>query len=533
MKQFLFKNDAQSILVKGINTVADAVGSTMGAMGKTVIINNGWGNKIIVTKDGITVAKHCVLGDPREATGAYLAIEASDMTLKLAGDGTTNTVVLLQSMVNEFEKILAENPNANRQEIKRSIENNVAKIVASLKTDAIQIDNNNKIKQIATISANNDEVIGQLIADAYLKIGNKGKLDIQESGTLETKIEISQGTEMDRGYISPVFVNNKEKMQVCYDNPLFLIAEYQITTMQQIAPILEKLQEAGELNRPIIIIAIDFDGEAYSSIVYNNSYSPQGVVVGAGNGIIKCCPLKAPITFREQALEDIAVLTGATVIRDSSGLKVESTELSHLGTAKKIIVDANTTTIIGGGGVQSEIDDLINSLDKQMGDMKDEQMKEAWSKRIAQMSNSMGIIKVGGATDTEVKEKKDRVDDSCRAVRSAIEEGAVIGGGITQLRYAMQITDTDFGSQIVKKALEYPLQKMAENAGLDYQEIHDKIILSQDANFGFNFKTGKYTNMSDDGIFDPAKVIRIALQNASSVACSIITSDCLMVEMPK
>lgn len=531
-KQFLFDKEAQDALTKGVNTVAKAVCSTMGAQGKTVIINNGWGHPITVTKDGITVAKHCTIADPSESTGAYLSIEASNKTLKVAGDGTSVTIALLQGIVNEFQKMFEKNPNINRQQVKRQIDETVKQVIAQYKEKSMTVgDNNDMIKQIATISANNDESIGQLIADAYKQIGNKGKLDIQESGTLETHIEITEGFEMDRGYISPIFVNNKEKMQVVYNDPMYLICEYQITTMAQIAPILEKLQGANMLERPLIIIAIDFDGEAYSSIVYNNSYSPQGQLVGAGKGIIKCCPLKAPITFREQSLEDIATLTGATVIRDSSGLKVESAELSHLGFSKKIIVDENTTTIIGGAGSKESVDELKHSLEVQLSDMKDEQMISIWENRIAQLSGCMGVIKVGGATDTEVKEKKDRVDDSCRAVKSAIDEGVVVGGGVTQLVCSLSIVDDNGGASIIKKALTAPLQKMCENAGLDYGEISDKIILNPNLNYGYNFKKDQYADLFKDGVLDPTKVLRTSLQNASSVAGSIITSDCLMVEV--
>lgn len=509
----------------GINKIADAVGSTMGAAGKTVIISNHITAPPFVTKDGVTVASSIQLEDPIENMGAQMIRKASEKTAKDAGDGTTQTAVLAQAIISEGLKQISA--GANPQDVKRGIELGVYQVIDSLKKMSVAVDDNEKIKNIATISANNDKFIGDLIAEAYSKISYDGLLLIEDSGTIDTYVDVVEGLEVDKGYISPHFANNKEKMQVNYDNPLFLITDYTIKTTKELAPIFAQIHERNLMQNGLIIFAQDFEGEAFSSMVINNV-----------NGNVRCALIKAPAAYRKETLEDIATLTGATMISDESGIKMEGVLFKHLGSSKKVVVTQHKTTIINGGGKKEDVESLRDSLKAQLNDMSDNGLKEVWKKRIARVSGNIGIIKVGGATDIEVSEKRDRVDDACRASKSAIEEGVVVGGGVALLRCSNEIETSSFnigdeniGIGIVKKICEAPLIKMLSNAGLDKSILAE--VASKDGNYGFNVKTSEFEDLFKSGVIDPTKVIRCAIQNASSIACAVLTSDYFVVEMPK
>lgn len=526
-KQIFFNQDeeAKKSFRKGIDKIANAVGSTMGAAGKTVIISNHNTLAPFVTKDGVTVASCIMLDDHIENMGAQMIRKASEQTAKDAGDGTTQTAVLAQAMIAEGLKQISA--GANPQDVKSGIEKGVSVIVESLNEMAVSVDDNDKIKNIATVSANNDGVIGGLIADAYSKIGNDGLLLIEESGTIDTIIDVVEGVEIPRGYISPHFANNKEKMQAIYENPFFLITDYHIKRLEELAPIFTQIDKAGLMKEGIIIFAQDYEGEVFSSMVINNNKGNTRVVLA-----------KAPSSYRKETLEDIATITGATLISDEFGIKMEGVLLKHLGRAKKVIVSQETTTIINGAGDKESVQSLKNAIKVQMEGMKDEALKDVWKKRLARISGNIGIIKVGGATDIEVSEKKDRVDDACRAVKSAIEEGVVVGGGVALLRCVKNMKvnvnifgDENIGVDLVKKVCEAPLLKMLENAGLDKSMLRE--VVAKTGNTGYNIKTKAIEDLFENGVIDPAKVIRCALQNAASVACAVITSDYFIVEMPK
>jgi len=522
-KSVLFNKEAKDALQKGMNTVADAVGSTLGAAGKTVIMSYYHNAQPIVSKDGVTVANSISLEDEIENVGAKLIIGVASKSVKDSGDGTTTSTVLAQSIINSG--LDAVEQGANPAEVKRGIDKAVDKVVEMLQSFADPIgDDNNKIKNIATISANNDAFIGGLIADAYAKIGNNGLLLIEDSGTIETKIETIEGVEIPKGYMSPHFANNKEKMQFVHEEVLFLIADYTISTMMDLAPILNKLGEAGKLNHAIVIIARDFEGEAFSSMVINNN-----------KGITKVCLVKAPSSYRNETMDDIAKVTGATVIRDEQGLKMDMVEPIHLGRAEKVMISEYTTTIIGGLGDKDQLESHKKEVKIQLDGIKDEQLKEVWEKRLAQLSGSIGVIKVGAKTDVELKEKKDRVDDAVRAVKSAIEEGIVVGGGVALIRCMDSlseieaINDEKIGVEIIKNACMSPLKKMLENASENVSIIND--VKKGERNYGYNVKTRTFENLFDSGVIDPVKVVRCALQNAASVGIAIIGSDCLIVEI--
>lgn len=533
-KQILFDKEAIPSLRIGVNKVADIIGSTMGACGRTVFIaerprftKDGRVEAFPprVTKDGQTVASSIVLDDELENIGAQIIRGASETTMLDAGDGTTQTAVLAQSLINQGLDAVAAGKNP--QEVKFGMDEAVNAIVEELKRMSIDVgENNDRIRSIATISANNDVVIGNLIGDAYEKIGKDGLLLIENSGTIETKIEVVEGYEMGRGYISPEFAND-EKKRASHKDALILVADYSIKNMREIFPILKQLDDSKLLStHPLIIVAQDFEGEVYSSMLINHK-----------NGAIQCCLVKAPSTYRKEHMEDLAVMTGATVIRDENGLKLEGALLSHLGSAEKITISEYTTTVIGGGGKKEKVEDLKKTVKAQLEEIKDEQLKPVWEKRLAKISGSIAIIKVGGATDIEQKEKVDRVDDACRAVKSAIEEGIVAGGGEALIRceaIPMNLLDLNesqlAGATIVRNACYAPLEKMLENAGMKSKDI---ILDVRDGAQGYNIKTRKFENLIESGIIDPTKVIRCALQNAASVAGAVITSRGFVVDMPK
>jgi chaperonin GroEL len=534
-KQILFEEEAKTALRNGVNKVADAVGSTMGPGGRTVIIRNrpmvvNGGQVVaqppIVTKDGVTVAANIILDDEIEDIGAQMVRRASETTYYDAGDGTTQTAFLAQSIITQGLDAVAN--GANPMEVKRGIEKAVDTIVLELKEMSTDIgDDNEMIRKIATTSANNDSAIGDLIADAYKKIGKNGLLLMENSATIHTEIEVIEGYEMPRGYISPDFATNDKKRAIL-NNALVLVTDYSINTMKEIENLLMLLQKANMLGSPLLIVAQDYDGEFYSSMLMNHH-----------KGILRNCLVKSPAAYKREHLEDIAAMTGATVIRDEYGLKLQSIELKHLGSAEKIIVSEYTTLVIGGGGKKDKIDELKATVQVQMEEHKDEEIKKIWEKRLAKINGSIGIIKVGAPTDVEQKEKLARVDDALRAVKSSVEEGVVVGGGVALLRASMAPIsggsilegDEKVGQNIVDKACEAPLAKMLKNAGLDEKILGEICIKEQ--NVGYNIKKRMFENLFDSGILDPTKVTRCALQNAASVAGAIITSHCMVVEIAK
>lgn len=555
-KQLLFDKDAKDALKKGVDKVANAVGSTMGAAGKTVIISHHYNLNPIVTKDGITVASSVIVDDEIENIGVMMVKQASGKTALDAGDGTTQTAVLTQSMIgsglkaiNQEEELVStwqwlvnawknkpeyEHKKLKPQEVKKGIEMAVNGIVEFIQRKAYRINgDNNKLRDIATISANNDAEIGGLIADAYAKIGHDGLLMIEESGTINTTIEVVKGVEIPKGYTTPFFVNEPKKMEVVHDNVLWLVTDYSLAKMDVLGHVLNKIHAAGLFStHALVIVAKDFEGEVHSSMMMNHK-----------NGVLKTCLIQAPSSYRNETLEDIATVTGATVIRDEAGLKVEGIELHHLGRSKKVIVSEKLTTIIEGEGNPTAIESLKEAVRVQMEQMDNPELKEVWKLRLARISSSMGVIRVGGSTDVEVKEKKDRVDDACRAVKSAIEEGYIVGGGVALLR-AMEyykvskdlnpfLTDSvKAGIDIVLEACQEPLRRMLINGDLN-EDIVTRVAREKRFNVGYNIKTEKFEDLVEAGVIDPVKVIRCALQNASSVAGAVITSDCLVVEIAK
>lgn len=526
-KEIFFNDEAKQLLQAGMNEVANAVGSTMGACGKTVIISNHYNLQPIATKDGVTVASCIILKDPIKNIGAKLIQNGCMATYKIAGDGTTQTAVLAQSLINNG--LMAVKEGKNPQQIKAGMDKAVESVVATLKSIAQPVNDNATIKNIATISANNDDKIGALIASAYEKIGHDGLMLIESNDNIETVIEVIDGVEVPRGFISPEFVNDKAKQRVVYENPLFLIADYQIARMEQLLPLLKMLSDAKVLdNHPLVIIASDFDGEAFSSMLQNHK-----------QGNIKTCLIKPPSTYRREYLDDMAIITGAIVISDENGLKVENAKPEHLGKCEKVVITENSTTFLGGSGSKEKLDEHKDAIRVQRDDMKDPELKKIWDIRLARISGSICLIKVGGSTDVEIEEKKARVDDACRAVKSSIEEGVVLGGGVALLKCIQALTklslpgDEGWGISLVVSACKAPIFKMLENACLSTDIFVDLFAkMETDNNIGYNIKTQTFENLFETGVIDPAKVIRCAIQNAASVATYAITTDCLVVEMP-
>jgi len=528
-KTIIFGEEARTALENGVNKVADPVGSTMGACGKTVIISNHYNFDPMATKDGVTVASCIILPDPKENVGARLVRNAAQSTAREAGDGTTQTAVLAQSLIKNGLKAVRD--GVSPQKLKAGMDKAVDSVVETLKKIAKPVEDNDTIKNIATISANNDEKIGQLIADAYAKIGHQGLMVIESSNSIETKIEVVDGVEIPKGFVSPDFVNDKGRQRVVFDNVLYLVADYSIDTMEQLAPIFNRMKEASVLHHPVVIFASDFQGEAFSSLLLNHR-----------KGNINVCLVKAPSQYRRQYLDDVAVVTGATLICDENGLKLEDALVAHLGASTKSIITETTTSIIDGDSDPDKFNDQKNSIMTQRDDYKKDgnmEMHTEWEKRLARISGSICVIRVGGSTDVEMEERKARVDDACRAVKSSIEEGIVIGGGaalmicmknINQVIYAD--SDEVRGAALVLMACQAPLKKMLENAGLESAivvELSDKLKETND--IGYNVKTKQFENLLETGVIDPAKVIRCAIQNAASVATYAITTDYILVEM--
>lgn len=522
-KDIKFDIEARDGLKRGVDALANAVKVTLGPKGRNVIIGKSFGGPN-VTKDGVTVAKEIELKDALENMGAQMVKEVASKTNDLAGDGTTTATVLAQAIVKEGLKNVAA--GANPMDLKRGIDKAVDAIVADLAKQAQVVGSDSeKIKQIASISANNDEVIGDLIATAFGKVGKEGVITVEEAKGTDTYVDVVEGMQFDRGYLSPYFVTNPEKMEVELERPYILLYDKKVSSLKELLPILEPVAQSG---KPLLIIAEDVDGEALSTLVVNKL-----------RGALKIAAVKAPGfgDRRKAMLEDIAILTGGTVIAEESGYTLENTTLEMLGTAEKVTIDKDNSTIVNGAGSADMIKNRVNQIKGQMESTTSEYDKEKLQERLAKLAGGVAVLYVGAASEVEMKEKKDRVDDALHATRAAVEEGIVAGGGVALLRAKSTLdklkadnADEATGIQIVARAVEAPLRTIVENAGLEGSVVVAKVSEGK-ANFGYNAKTDEYVDMLKAGIIDPKKVTRVALENAASVSGMILTTECALVEI--
>jgi chaperonin GroEL len=524
-KQVKYNVEARDALKRGVDILANAVKVTLGPKGRTVIIDKKFGSPAI-TKDGVTVAKEIELKDPIENMGAQMVKEVASKTADIAGDGTTTATVLAQAIIKAGVKNVAS--GANPMDLKRGIDKAVKMIVENLKSQKQDVgDDFSKIKQVASISANNDDVIGEMIADAMKKVGTQGVITVEEAKGTETEVKTVEGMQFDRGYLSPYFVTNSDKMEVELENPYILIYDKKISSMKELLPILEKQVQTG---KPLIIIAEDLDGEALATLVVNKI-----------RGSLKVAAVKAPGfgDRRKAMLEDIAALTGGTVISEEKGYKLESAELTHLGQAEKITVDKDNTTIINGFGKPEDIKQRINEIKTAIEITTSDYDKEKLQERLAKLSGGVAVLYIGAASEVEMKEKKDRVDDALHATRAAVEEGIVAGGGVAFIRAIEALEnlkgdneDENTGIQIVKRAVEEPLRQICENAGIEGSIVVQKVKEGK-ADFGYNARTDKYENLIAAGVIDPTKVSRVALENAASIASMLLTTECVLADEPE
>ena len=522
-KEILYSIESRESLKKGIDKLANAVKVTLGPRGRNVVIEKKFGAPQ-VTKDGVTVAKEIELKDPFENMGAQLLREVASKTSDNAGDGTTTATVLAQAIINIGIKNVTA--GANPMELKRGIDKAVASVVTSLKKMSKEVgDDYNKIEQVARVSANNDAEIGKLIAEAMKKVSKEGVITVEEAKGIETTVDVVEGMQFDRGYISPYFVTNTEKMEAVYDNPYILIHDKKISNMKEFLPILESTVQTG---RPLVIIAEDIEGEALATLVLNKL-----------RGSIRVIAVKAPGfgDRRKEMLEDIAILTGGTVVTEERGFKLENTSLDMLGTAEKVIVDKENTTIVNGNGKKEDIQARIQQIKAQIQNTTSQYDKEKLQERLAKLSGGVAVLYIGAATEVEMKEKKDRVDDALHATRAAVEEGIVPGGGVAYIRAISDLEnlkgeteDEQTGIDIIKRALEEPLRQIAANAGLEGSVIVNKVKEGKN-DFGYNAQTEKFENLLKAGVIDPTKVSRIALENAASVASIFLTTECAISEI--
>ena len=524
-KQLFFDIDARNRMKRGVDTLADAVKVTLGPKGRNVVIEKKFGAPS-VTKDGVTVAKEIELEDAIENLGAQMVKEVASKTADIAGDGTTTATVLAQSIIGEGLKNVAA--GANPMDLKRGIDKAVAAVVENLKKQSEKVGNDNKkIEQVASISANNDSTIGGLIAQAMAKVGNEGVITVEEAKGTETTVEVVEGMQFDRGYLSAYFVTNTEKMHVELQNPYILIYEKKVSTLKDILPILESVVQTG---RPLLIIAEDVDGEALSTLVVNKL-----------RGSLKIAAVKAPGfgDRRKEMLQDIAALTGGTVISEDQGYKLENATMAYLGQAESITIDKDNTTIVGGKGDKESITGRVNQIKTQVENTTSDYDREKLQERLAKLSGGVAVLYVGASTEVEMKEKKDRVDDALHATRAAVEEGIVPGGGVAYIRAIESLdsvktenADEKTGVSIVRRALEEPLRQIVNNAGLEASIIVQKVREGK-ADFGFNARTEVYENLLAAGVIDPTKVGRIALENAASIASMLLTTECVIADKPE
>jgi chaperonin GroEL len=524
-KDVKFSQDAREKMLRGVDVLANAVKVTLGPKGRNVVLEKSFGAPRI-TKDGVTVAKEIELDDKFENMGAQMVREVASKTADEAGDGTTTATVLAQAIVKEGAKSVAA--GSNPMDLKRGVDLAVSKVVEALKEKSKKVTSNEEIAQVGTISANGDQEIGRFISEAMQKVGNDGVITVEEAKSLSTELEVVEGMQFDRGYISPYFITDADKMRVELENPYILVEEKKLSNLQSMLPLLEAVVQSG---RPLLIIAEDVEGEALATLVVNKL-----------RGGLKVAAVKAPGfgDRRKAMLQDIAVLTGGQVISEDLGIKLDNVTLDMLGQAKKIVITKDDTTIVDGAGKKKDIEGRVAQIRQQIEDTTSDYDREKLQERLAKLAGGVAVIKVGGATEVEVKEKKDRVDDALNATRAAVEEGIVPGGGVALLR-AVKVLDTlkganedqKVGINIVRRALQAPLRQIAENAGEDGAVVVGKILDKEDYNFGYNASTGEYGNLVKAGVIDPAKVVRTALQDASSIAGLLITTEAMVAELPK
>lgn len=523
-KNISFDTEASNKIKAGVDKLANAVKVTLGPKGRNVVIDKKFGAPTI-TKDGVTVAKEIELKDPVENMGAQLVKEVASKTADMAGDGTTTATVLAQAIYAAGIKNVTA--GANPMDLKRGIDKAVAKVVENLKAQSKKIENSSEISQVGTISANNDFEIGKMIADAMDKVGKDGVITVEEAKGTETEVKTVEGMQFDRGYLSPYFVTNAEKMEADLDNPYILIYDKKVSTMKELLPVLEQVVQTG---KPLVIIAEDVDGEALATLVVNKL-----------RGSLKIAAVKAPGfgDRRKAMLEDIAMLTGGTVISEERGYKLENATLEYLGSAEKMIIDKDNTTIVNGKGQKENITSRINEIKSQMEKTTSDYDREKLQERLAKLSGGVAILYIGASTEVEMKEKKDRVDDALHATRAAVEEGVVAGGGVALIRAieALQGIDVDnedqlTGINIIKTAIEAPLRTIVANAGGEGSVVVQK-VREGSADFGYNAREDKYESMFAAGIIDPTKVTRLALENAASIAGLLLTTDCVISDEPE
>jgi chaperonin GroEL len=524
-KMIFFDIEGRNKMKKGVDTLANAVKVTLGPKGRNVVIEKKFGAPS-VTKDGVTVAKEIELEDPIENMGAQMVKEVASKTADQAGDGTTTATVLAQGIISEGLKMVAA--GANPMDLKRGIDKAVEAIVNNLKKQSEVVGNDNKkIMQVATISANNDSSVGELIAEAMKKVGKEGVITVEEAKGTETTVDIVEGMQFDRGYISPYFVTNSEKMEAELQSPYILIYDKKISTMKDILHILEKVAQTG---RPLVIIAEDLEGEALATLVVNKL-----------RGTLKVAAVKAPGfgDRRKEMLIDIATLTGGMVISEEQGYKLENADISYLGSASAVNIDKDNTTIVGGKGKKADIEARVNQIKAQIEVTTSDYDREKLQERLAKLAGGVAVLYVGAATEVEMKEKKDRVDDALHATRAAVEEGIVPGGGVAYIRASAVLNkltgdneDETTGIAIVKRAIEDPLRTIVGNAGLEGSVIVNKIKDGKD-DYGFNARTEKFENLFKAGVIDPTKVSRVALENAASIAGMMLTTECVIADKPK
>jgi len=524
-KELKFNTDARNELLKGVEALAHAVKVTLGPRGRNVVINKSYGSPRI-TKDGVTVAKEVELSGRFENLGAQMVREVASKTADLAGDGTTTATVLAYDIFRHGVRSVAA--GVNPMDLKRGIDLAVNAVIADVKKRSKKVGGNSEIAQVATISANGDTDIGQIIAKAMDKVGKEGVITVEEAKGMETELEVVEGMQFDRGYVSPYFITNTEKMTVELDDPYIFIHDKKLSGLQPILPILEKAVQSG---RPLLLIAEEIEGEAMATLVVNKL-----------RGGLKVAAVKAPGfgDRRKAMLEDIAILTGGQVVSDDLGIKLENVTMDMLGRAKKVVIDKENTTIVDGSGKKADIAARVTQIKAQLEETTSDYDKEKLQERLAKLAGGVAVVHVGGSTEIEVKEKKDRVDDALHATRAAVEEGIVAGGG-SALLYSTRVLDgikvgnddQRVGVDIIRKAIQSPVRQIAENAGVDGAVVAGKLLESKDTDWGYDAQTGEYRNMVKAGIIDPTKVVRVALQDAASVAGLLITTECLVVEAPK
>ncbi|APG86846.1 MULTISPECIES: chaperonin GroEL [Sinorhizobium] len=525
VKDVKFHSDARDRMLRGVDTLANAVKVTLGPKGRNVVIDKSFGAPRI-TKDGVTVAKEIELEDKFENMGAQMLREVASKTSDIAGDGTTTATVLAQAIVREGAKAVAS--GMNPMDLKRGIDLAVDTLVAELKNKAREVSNNEEIAQVGTISANGDAEIGRYLAEAMEKVGNDGVITVEEAKTAETELEVVEGMQFDRGYISPYFITNQDKMRVEFEEPYILIHEKKLSNLQAMLPVLEAAVQSG---KPLLIIAEDVEGEALATLVVNKL-----------RGGLKVAAVKAPGfgDRRKAMLEDIAILTAGTVISEDLGIKLENVTLDMLGRAKKVSIEKENTTIIDGAGTKADIDGRVAQIKAQIEETTSDYDREKLQERLAKLAGGVAVIRVGGSTEVEVKERKDRVDDALHATRAAVEEGILPGGGVALLRAVKALDgvqtvndDQRVGVEIVRRAIEAPARQIAENAGAEGSIIVGKLREKAEFSHGWNAQTGEFGDLFSMGVIDPAKVVRTALQDAASIAGLLVTTEAMIAEKPK